>query len=248
VSLTYLPTNLAPRVEKIEVNPPGVIILRPPAPLEPDSPETAFSRPPVPPEGTEFATPFPAPTGKRVFQKGMRSLTFTAVDPNEDALKFDIFFRGEGEKEWKPLVRGWRESYFSWDSTLLPDGRYRIRVLASDGASNPPEETKTGEETSVVFVVDNTPPRVEATSRKEGAGYVVDVKVTDGMSPIRLLEYSLDASRWTAVSPADGIADSLAETYRISVDRLAAGEHTLLMKSTDAEGNVGTQKVPLTGG
>jgi len=248
VSLTYLPSNLAPRVEKVEVNPAGVILLKPPAPLEPDSPETAFSRPPAPPEGTEFATPYPAPVGKRIFQKGMRSVTFVATDPNDDVLRYDLFFRGEGEKDWKPLVRGWRDTYFSWDSTLLPDGRYRIRVLASDAASNPPAETRTGEEMSAVFMVDNTPPRIEAVARKEGGGFVVEVKAIDGVSPIRSLEYSLDASRWTAASPADGIADSFSETFRITVDRLAAGEHTLLVKSTDAEGNVGTEKVPLTGG
>ena len=143
----------------------------------------------------------------------MRSVTFVAADPNDDVLRFDLFFRGEGEKDWKPLVRGWRDTYFSWDSTLLPDGRYRIRVLASDAVSNPPAETRTGEETSAVFMVDNTPPRIEAVPRKEGAGFVVEVKASDGVSPIRSLEYSLDASRWTAASPADGIADSLSETF-----------------------------------
>jgi len=248
VSLTYLPSNLPPKVEKIEINPPGVIILKPPAPLEPDAPETALSTPPSLPEGTELANPFPPVPGKRIFQRGMRSLSWSGLDPNSDTLRFDLFFHGEGEKEWKPLVRGCRETYFAWDSTLMPDGRYRIRVTASDAPSNPPADARTAEEVSPLFVVDNTPPRLEATARKEGAGSSVEVKVTDNFSPIRTLEYSLDALRWTAAAPVDGIADSLTEQYRISVDRLPVGEHTILLKATDAEGNVGTEKVVLAGG
>ena len=138
VSLAYLPANLPPEVRKVEVYPPGVVLQKTPLPSEADAAETAFSRPPVPPEGTEFASPFPPIPGKKIFQKGMRSLGWEASDPNSDTLRFDLLYRGEGEQEWKPLAKGIREGYFAWDSTRMPDGRYRIRVQASDAPSNPP--------------------------------------------------------------------------------------------------------------
>ncbi|MCI0568706.1 MAG: hypothetical protein L0Z52_11075 [Acidobacteria bacterium] len=248
VSLTYLPTNLPPRLEKIEVNPPGIVILKAPLPVEPDAQETAFSQPPTPPPGAEFASPFPAIPGKRIFQKGLRSLSWSASDPNGDSLRYDLFFRQEGEKEWKPLVRGLRDTYFSWDSTLMPDGRYRIKVSANDAPSNPPGEAREAEDTGPGFIVDNTPPMVEAVARKEGSALFVDVKATDSVSYIRAMEFSLDAARWILAVPADGVGDSSQEQYRIPMDRLPAGEHTVLLKATDTEGNVGSTKVLVSGG
>jgi hypothetical protein len=172
---------------------------------------------------------------------------WSAKDPNGDLLFVDLYFRGEGESAWKPLARGVREEYFAWDSTLLPDGRYRIRLVASDAPDNPAGEEKSGEGVSGPFIVDNTPPRVEPAPRRDEKGGAVEVKVTDETSAIRLLEYSLDAAPWRRLLPVDGIPDSGSEQYRIPLEGLPAGEHTLLMKATDAEGNVGAARVVLSG-
>ena len=248
VSLTYLPSNLTPKVETITVNPPGVVVVRMPLSVEPDAPETAFSQSPAPPAGTEFGSPFPLPPiGKKIFRRGMRSIDWKASDPNGDTLRYDVYFRADGEKEWKPLVRGCLDTYFSWDSTLMPDGRYRIRVLASDAPSNPSSDARTAESVGEPFVVDNSPPIIDATAKKEGGAPYVEARAVDSTSPVRSLEYSLDAARWVLVMPADGVADSLSEQFRIPLDRLGAGEHTLMLKATDAEGNVGSTRVLLSG-
>ena len=248
VSLSYLPANLPPRVEKIEVNPPGVIVVKPPAPYEAEAPETAFSQLPAPPGGVEYASPFQALPGKRVYQRGMRSLSWSASDPNGDDLRFDLYFRQDGESAWKPLVRGWKDAYFSWDSTQMPDGRYRIRIAASDTPSNAPESSRTGEEIGPSFIVDNTPPVVEGSVKKEGSGAIVEAKASDQVSRVHSLEYSIDAARWVLAMPADGVGDSSSETFRIPLGHLAAGEHTVLLKATDGEGNVGTARVVVSGG
>ena len=247
VSLAYLPANLPPEVRKVEVHPPGVVILNPPPMMEPDAPETAFSRILPPPEGTEIASPFPPQPGKKVFQKGMRSLSWEASDPSSDTLRYDLFFHGEEEEGWMPLAKGVTEEYFAWDSTRMRDGRYRIKVQASDAPSNLPGTEKKGERTTAPFMVDNTPPRVEATLKKDDKVPGVEVRATDSASPIRILEYSLDAASWVQVAPADGISDSLTEQYRIPLERLPAGKHYLLLKATDTEGNVGTATVSVPG-
>jgi WD40 repeat protein len=248
VSLAYLPANLPPEVRKVEVNPPGVVILKPPAPMDMEAPETALSRTPPPPEGTEIASPFPPQPGKKFYQKGMRSLTWEASDPNADNLRYDLFFRGESETEWLPLVKGMTEEYFAWDSTRMPDGRYRIRVQASDAPSNLPGTEKKGEKITPPFMVDNTPPRVEASAKKEDKGFAAEVRATDTTSPVISLEYSLDGAPWVAAAPADGISDSLSEQFRIPLERLPSGEHTLLLKAADSEGNVGTGMLRFSGG
>ncbi len=248
VSLTYLPSNLTPKLDSVTVNPAGVIFVRMPLATEPDSPETAFSQAPSPPAGTEFGSPFPLPpVGKKIFRKGMRSVDWKASDPNGDTLRYDLYFRGDGEKEWKPLVKGCLDTYFSWDSTLMPDGRYRIRVVASDAPSNPSSDARTAETVGEAFMVDNSPPIIETTTRKEGNAPYVEGKAVDSASPVRSLEYSLDASRWILVMPTDGVADSLSEQFRIPLERLGAGEHTLMLKATDSEGNVGSSRVLLSG-
>ncbi|MCI0408555.1 MAG: hypothetical protein L0191_08335, partial [Acidobacteria bacterium] len=132
--------------------------------------------------------------------------------------------------------------------TLMPDGRYRIKVSANDAPSNPPGEAREAEDTGPGFIVDNTPPMVEAVARKEGSALFVDVKATDSVSYIRAMEFSLDAARWILAVPADGVGDSSQEQYRIPMDRLPAGEHTVLLKATDTEGNVGSTKVLVSGG
>jgi sugar lactone lactonase YvrE len=248
VSLTYLPSNLTPKVESITVNPPGVIVVRMPLASEPDAAETAFSQTPSPPAGTEFGSPFPLPPiGKKIFRKGMRSVDWKATDPNGDTMRYDLYFRGDGEKEWKPLVRGCMDTYFAWDSTLMPDGRYRLRVIASDAPANPASDARTAETVGEAFVVDNSPPIIEAISKKEGGSPYVDIKATDSASPVRSLEYSLDAARWILVMPSDGVADSMTEQFKIPLERLGAGEHTLMLKATDSEGNVGSARVLLSG-
>ncbi|HMC83157.1 MAG TPA: hypothetical protein VKL61_07980 [Candidatus Polarisedimenticolia bacterium] len=249
VSLTYLPANLAPKVEKVRINPPGIILQKPLVVPAAEGPETAFSAAPHLPEGIEFPSPFPVVPGKKVYQRGMRSIAWESGDENSDALRFDLFYRGEDEKAWKPLSRGVKENYFAWDSTLFPDGRYRVRVVANDAPSNPSGTEKMGEEISAPFVVDNTPPRIDlGPPRKEERGYVAELKVSDSTSPIRSMEYSVDAAPWLLAIPVDGIADSLSEQYRVVLERLPAGEHVVLFKATDSEGNVGTEKLVITGG
>ena len=223
-----------------------MIIQKPLIVPESIGPGTAFSQAPQPPEGTEFPSEYPSIPGKKVYRRGMRSLTWEGTDPNRDSLRYDLYYRGDGEQKWKPLARGTQEGYYAWDSTLLPDGRYRLKIVATDSPSNPAGGEKTGEGISPTFIVDNTPPRVEPKS-EEGKAPAASIRVIDTTSPIRTLEYSIDASPWTLVLPGDGVADSPSEEYRVLLESLPAGEHTLLFKATDTEGNVGTGKLVVSG-
>ena len=50
------------------------------------------------------------------------------------------------------------EKVYSFDSSLLPDGSYQVKVVASDAPVHTDAEALTGEKVSEVFVVDTTPP------------------------------------------------------------------------------------------
>ncbi len=66
--------------------------------------------------------------------------------------------------------------------------------------------------------------------------------VRDADSAVKKVEYSLDAQRWQPAFPRDGILDARRESFEIRLDADAAGR-TLVIRATDALGNVGTGQV-----
>jgi hypothetical protein len=183
---------------------------------------------------------------KKVYVRGMRGIDWEADDPNGDSLSFDLMFRGEGESAWKPLAKGVRETYLAFDSTMLPDGLYRVRVQASDAPSNPGGQAKEAVRDSDPFIVDNTPPSVQVAARKSGRDVTFEVTAADTPGPIARAEYSLDAARWVPLAPADGVSDSRSETYSVTMKEMRPGEHTVIVKVTDLLGNVGAGKATFT--
>ena len=75
------------------------------------------------------------------FDKGQIGARWLAEDDNGDALVFKVEIRGVNEKAWNVLRDKVRERYLSWDSTAYADGKYVLRVTASDA---PVESTRPG--------------------------------------------------------------------------------------------------------
>ncbi len=235
VSLGYLQDNMPPEITSVEIQPPGLVLIG--MPPQADSNGAPARRQRVQP--------------RRTFEKGKRSVTWSAQDSNDDDLRYDVEFKAEDEKLWKPLAKDLSTEFHSWDETSMPDGVYRIRVRATDSPSNPPGAEKIALRLSAAFDVDTTPPvvgsprfRPGARSRGAGAGEV-EVTVSDTFSPIGDVAWSLDAGPWVPVHPVDGIADSKEESFRFTVDGLAPGEHTVTVRATDRAGNTGASRVVL---
>jgi len=170
---------------------------------------------------------------RRLFRKGFRTLQWKATDPDGDPLTYDLDFRAASSSKWMTLRKDIREGYYSFDSTSLPDGDYVFRVTASD-AENNPGDAKTTSRESVPVRIDNTPPVIRQLS---SSGGVFQFEALDAASPITEAEYSVDAKKWTRIEPADGLSDSLRETYAIKLPPDAKGGY-LLVRVTDASRNV----------
>jgi len=167
-----------------------------------------------------------------------------ADDADGDKLVFDLYFRGEGEKEWK-LIRSQIYDYsLLLDPDVLADGRYWFKVVASDRPSNAKEYARETEFISAPIVIDNTPPEVMpgAVSRHDDR---VDINLSaeDKTSPLRRCEYAVDAGAWQPVEAVDGVTDSLKETFHLQLDKLKPGEHLVVFRVYDSAGNVGLSKV-----
>lgn len=239
VQVGYLPDNVPPRITSIEVQPPGTVLTGTPGNQGNDGSNNASARRPTQPP-------------RRSTEKGMRAVSWSVEDANDDEMKFRVEFKAEDETLWKPLAEDLATEFHTWDESSMPDGTYRLRVSASDSPSNPPGTERTVERISPAFDIDNTPPvvgplRFEAGPGGPGprSGEVV-AKVHDASSPIVSATYSVDAGEWTRVHPVDGVADSPEEEFRFTVKNLAVGEHTVTLRVSDRAGNTGAAKVVIT--
>jgi hypothetical protein len=176
--------------------------------------------------------------GKRLYRKGYRTFTWKGADPNGDILRYEVEARREEGTAWFPLRKDLEDAYLSFDTTALPDGRYRFRVTASDRVSQPESEALTAREESGVVVVDNTPPGLKVESRRiEGDALVVTVLAADALSPVTKAEGAVNADRWRLLPAEDGAADSPVERFVFRVPK-PPGPAVLSMRVLDAAGNV----------
>src|SRR6266550_3489606 len=256
VSLAYLPRNVAPIIDGIAMQDPGVraqsmvgmssgqpttvMIRMPPSPNISGMVITQSSAPPrfeQPPQGT--------------LQKGYQSVVWTAHDENDDEMRYAVYFRGEHELEWKLLKENLEQKFYSWDTTALPDGAYYLKVVATDAGSNPPALALKTERESERFEVDNTPPVVEdikvaPASGKMTGGHPASFTARDATSAIERAQYSLDGGDWVLVAPSTGISDALVEHYDFGLPSLTPGEHTIAVRVYDRFENVGGGKTTFT--
>jgi hypothetical protein len=183
--------------------------------------------------------------GRRLASPTLRNVQWTATDPNEDKLSYRLYLKGAGERQWKLLTDDLTSTRYLWDIESAPEGTMQIKVAASDELVNPAELALETEEISTPFFVDHTGPTIEGLKAdvSEGTEVVISGLLRDRATFVHKGQYSLDGGDWQMFAPSDGIFDSPSERFRFPLGDLAAGEHTLVIKTTDVESNVGTASV-----
>ncbi|HXE80275.1 MAG TPA: hypothetical protein VNK41_05970 [Vicinamibacterales bacterium] len=247
VTVAYLQRNLRPEVSSITVYPPGVVFQKPFS--SGDMEIAGFEGTTVSRRNRDAAqnaqmgvTAGSPPLGRRSYERGLQTFLWKASDENEDDLQYDIYYRREGETTWKPLKRGLTDPLYVWDTSSVPNGTYIIKVVASDAPANPPGAALSGERESESFRIDNAPPAIEIGSvRRSNGRTIVAFTVRDEHSPVQRVEYSLDADRWRAIYPTDGIADSLVEHFELTLEGDADGR-AVIIRAADAMENVATAR------
>jgi len=260
VSLAYLPRNVAPVIDAIVLQDPGVRAQGATIISTGQSPSVTLKTPPTPNTFGVFITQttMPAkfetpPQGFR--EKGYQSVLWSAHDDNDDDLLFSVFYRGENEHDWKLLKDKLDQKFYSWDTTTLPDGAYYLKIVATDSASNPPAIARKTERISERFEVDNTPPVIEglkATWARLQSGpnqremVAVECMANDAASSIDRAQYSVDGGDWILVAPTGAISDAPSERYEFTLDGLSSGEHTIAVRAYDRFDNVSSAKTVFT--
>jgi hypothetical protein len=236
VTAAYLPRNIRPEVTSITINPPGTVFQRPFPTGDPeiagfdgDLPDRR-NNPPANPAGPNL--------GRRTYQKGLLTFVWRAQDENRDDLLYDVSYRREGETTWKLLKRALPDEIVVWDTSSVPNGRYVLRVVASDAPSNAPATALTGGLESTAFDIDNTPPVITVTSvTRQGGRMTIAFEARDDNSAVQKADYSLDGDRWQAIYPKDGIPDSQVEQFELTLEG-EPGTHGVILRVTDSLNNV----------
>ena len=212
MKLGYLMENLAPRVETVEVS-------------------RVESR-----QGGGGSAAGGASEG----QSKTLKIKWKASDENEDKLEYKVFVREVDRQGWVRIAKDQEGQDYAWDSLTAADGRYEVKVEASDGPSNPVGIALSDSRISRPIVVDNTPPEVaELSYQQEGNKLAVGTRVNDALSVIASVQYSVDsAEKWRLVLPKDGIYDSREEQVAFEVEIEETGEHLVAIRYTDGLGNV----------
>ena len=240
VNVAYLPRNVAPEVLSITALPNGVGLQQIANVAVDPNVESSGLDPSV------FGPVAQVPP-RRFYQRGARSFQWQAEDRNSDTLEYAIYYRALNEQTFRLLKDKLRDNFYTIDGATLADGRYIIKVVASDAPDNPPDQKLTGERLSEPVDIDNTPPIVKAVGQPQLRGDAVRLvfSADDATGKVKKADASLDGAAWVPVFPDDGIADSGHEVYSVDFSGLAPGEHTISLRVFDTSGNVGTFSVTI---
>ena len=251
VSVAYLPRNVAPVIDGIALQDPGIRAQG--ATIITGQPQSVtLKMPPAPSPVSMFATQSGTPAKfeqppQGLKERGWQSVLWSAHDDNDDDLRYAVYFRGENEHDWKLLKDKLDQKFYSWDTSSMPDGAYYLKIVASDAASNPPGQALNVERESERFEVDNTPPviedlRVGPPSGKMSGGRPASFTARDAATSIERAQYSVDGGEWVLALNDKDISDSSVERFHMGLPPLEPGEHTLAVRAYDRFENVGSAK------
>lgn len=216
VTISYKNENQRPRVSEVKVE-------TQPAAVPPSNPGGGINQQTKPPQA----------------HSTIKRISWQASDPDGDTLVFRGYYRAQDSDVWVPLLGGQPTTnpFIQWNTESVPDGRYVVRIVASDESANLREEALTGEHVSEPVLIDNGKPEISAIVRD----LTLMGFAQDRISNITRIEYQIDGGDWIAVVPKDRLLDSKREEFevRLSLEGLSPGRHAVTVRAFDQELNAG---------
>ena len=167
------------------------------------------------------------------------NLEWQVNNPDRDSLRFRLKYQLLGTQTWYNLLQPnevLSKTNYKWDTSTLPEGRYRISVEASDELSNPPARTTRNSLESGIIIVDATPPTMQDLSL---VGRRLKLRAVDGISPIQRVEVALvGTDAWFPIDSVDGVFDESNESIDADISAIIPlGKHLVAVRVYDAAGN-----------
>ena len=173
-------------------------------------------------------------------KEGFFKIDYKASDRNNDMLIYRIDFRRVGRDQWIKLKEKIDRPFFEWDTKSVEDGRYELKVTASDERSNTEVTKLSDSRISDVVIVDNSPPVVDNWTLDAANGKVtLKFTAVDQLSTIGELAYTADSNDdWVGSLPDDRVFDTMSENFTVLIKPLVKGEHVITLRIKDAVDNV----------
>jgi len=184
----YVQSNLSPQIENIRIY------------------KNSSKSPNFPPEKADK---------KKEKKNKSLLLRWKAKDPNGDKLKYNLYLKKEGDKNWIDLKEDMTEKKLELNTELYEDGQYVLRVKADDSLANPPSLAKSHTKVSSSFNIDSTAPVITDFSAQ---GKQINFNVIDETSLIAGVLVSFDGNIWYPIFPKDMINDSKSENYSFNLN------------------------------
>jgi hypothetical protein len=225
IDVAYLPKNVGPKVQQIEIAPfnyrqaPSNQLLE--RSVAPSGSPTALTLPAVGQKRSSAAPATLEPTASSTLQynKGYLTVRWSASDANGDPLTFKVEIRSKDDTHWRTLKEKLQDRYYAFDSTSFPDGSYIARVTASDAPGNTPDHALSSSFESDSFIIDNTPPEIAGMAvSNAGAKRTLKFAAKDALSWIDKAEYSINGGEWTLLEPVNKVTDSQQLDYLLEVE------------------------------
>jgi hypothetical protein len=217
LDIAYLPKNVAPKVQLVEIAPFNYRLAPSNQSLErsiqPSGSPSSLNLPPVGQKRSSLGGTEVNSGATLQYSKGFLTARWNAADSNGDLLSFKVELRQKNETVWRVLKDKVLDRYYAFDTTSFPDGNYILRITASDAPANAPADALSGSLESESFIIDNTPPVivVDSSTKRE-----VKLTAKDALSWIDKAEYSLDGGDWIALLPDNLVTDSQELKYAIA--------------------------------
>ncbi len=226
VDVAYLMPNLPPAIKGIKVTLGSV-----------------SGQPPAAPDAAAPAGTAPAPVTGRI-----QTIAWEASDPNNDPLLYTLYYRQGERSPWILLKDKLKDPNYEWDTRSVADGRYQVKVVASDAAANPVGQGKTANRVSDTVLVDNTPPTIgDIKTAIKGNSVRIDLRAVDRTGTIAAVDYAVDSAQdWQAATPSDTMFDSPDSAATLTAAKLSPGPHEIALRVTDNRGNQAFQSVDVT--
>jgi outer membrane protein assembly factor BamB len=202
----------------------------------------------APAAGGAGGTPATPPAGPARAHSSTLKLRWKVENPDGDDLIYKLWCRRQGDAVWRPLggPDPLSKAEYDWDTDSVADGRYLIRVWASDEKVTPAKRALDHQFESPPFLVDNTRPEVSGLVFRDDR---ITGRARDATSVISAIEYAVDGGEWRPATPDTDLLDEREEAFTVRLQStLAPGPHVVNVRAWDQSDNVGSARIEIRTG
>jgi len=204
--------------------------------------------PPSAPGTGGSAAPAAPSAGSARSHSSTLKLRWKVENPDNDELIYKLWYRQESDAVWLPLAGPdpLSKPEYDWNTESVSDGRYVIRVWASDEKATPADRALEHQFESQPFLVDNTKPEILGLVTAAAKPGAVLGRAHDAASVMSAIEFAVDGGEWRPAQSDDGLLDERDEAFTIHLSKsLASGPHIVNVRAWDSADNVGSARIEI---